>query len=770
MRSHLGQISPSQNHTKKTKRKFLLMKNRRGGYRFGCRHRHHRQRNRRRRCKQCCSDQSQANHHTLWSATTILLSVGSLSVMSNHVVACSSWEQHSSCIARVTSTMISPLDSHTSTGKYQPIATSTTSSSSPLSLVSWSSSLTLSSSINSRLRFVGSSQSMSEIMIRYACDMQRKQRQDHHRESIVPVITTIARGGYGGNEKGNENDYSPGSYEMDGKSSSSFRRRSKRPNTSKGREKGSREEESTATKSRSKSAPSSTSTTKDSSSDNKKSDSSSSRSTSSKGSTSTTGNNTNSQAGASPSSTSTAGHTGTATMEDIIAENDYYRILGTTRSEVLAQPDHKIEKFLTKLYRRRAVLSHPDKTNGDRRAFDKVAKAFEVLSDKSKRQIYDRYGAQGVDQFNTSGGQNVHPQSAEALFNMFFGGSNPFSTSSKPSSSSSEQRQRNSSVNRTVRYQIEVSLEDLYHGATRTINIPPPNDEVHTFDMFGRRTNQYPSRSDANYSPKQISIDIPPGSRAGQTIRLSGVIDFDANAVPGDAIFIVQPRQHETFIRKGHDLAITVKIPLSEALVGGVTRQIKHLNGLTITVGSARMLNVSTNNNNNQPLPIVIRDGDVHILRGRGMPTNAKKSSFGDLYIQYRVEDTSDDKYISTLTASERLELIRLLQKIEGYVVPSIDINPTYDGLEYLQKASLDEFGQINSTEDADSTSTIDEEVVVEEDNPFPSVFGTTRGRSQFFYSSSSKFGGSTFPFGNTGSPFSTDPAAEGESVQCSQM
>ena len=68
--------------------------------------------------------------------------------------------------------------------------------------------------------------------------------------------------------------------------------------------------------------------------------------------------------------------------KSILRETNYYSILGlsSSSSSTLTQTQ------ITKAYRRRCFLAHSDKTpDGDRRAFDKVAEAYDVLGDEEKR-------------------------------------------------------------------------------------------------------------------------------------------------------------------------------------------------------------------------------------------------------------------------------------------------------------------------------------------------------------------------------------------------
>lgn len=70
---------------------------------------------------------------------------------------------------------------------------------------------------------------------------------------------------------------------------------------------------------------------------------------------------------------------------------DYYKILGLS-SRVASEDDIK------KAYRKMALKYHPDKnkSSGAEEKFKEIAEAYEVLSDKKKREIYDQYGEEGL--------------------------------------------------------------------------------------------------------------------------------------------------------------------------------------------------------------------------------------------------------------------------------------------------------------------------------------------------------------------------------------
>merc|ERR1712087_803785 len=73
------------------------------------------------------------------------------------------------------------------------------------------------------------------------------------------------------------------------------------------------------------------------------------------------------------------------------------------------------EKEIRKAYRKLAVKHHPDK-GGDEHMFKEINAAYEILSDPEKRQLYDKYGLEGVE-------EGAAPSAGgEDLFSMFFGG------------------------------------------------------------------------------------------------------------------------------------------------------------------------------------------------------------------------------------------------------------------------------------------------------------------------------------------------------------
>ena len=430
-------------------------------------------------------------------------------------------------------------------------------------------------------------------------------------------------------------------------------------------------------------------------------------------------------------------------VDEILQQEDYYQILGVTKEAVNNNAGDS-QSILKKAYRRRALQTHPDKTNGDRRAFDKVAVAYEVLSDDNQRRQYDRYGKAGVGQAGGDDGQTPFP-SAEDLFRSFFGGNtNSFFRQAPP-----PPRRRP----RTVRYHLDVSLEELYTGATRTVAVAGPS-------LYGGGSRK----------PQQVvvKVTIPRGALAGQPIRLSGAMDWDDEnhqgdaSPPGDLVFYLQPQRHADFTRKGHDLAVALRISLDEA-INGVTRTLQHLDGRSLTIKSSPTVSTKEQQDSQSTLRM-IQSGDVQVLKGEGMPKNPQGTEFGDLYVQYEVALPQPKRTTaSPLTTAERQTLGRLLRKLEGRPEVKPEEKEMND-VHVLQPARASDFGTASGRPELPREEPDEEEE--ETHNPFASAFG--RGASSFYYHSSSGNGGPFF--GMNPEDLFGRSAPDDETAECRQM
>ena len=242
--------------------------------------------------------------------------------------------------------------------------------------------------------------------------------------------------------------------------------------------------------------------------------------------------------------------------------------------EVLGVDKDADEKQIKKAYRKLAVKHHPDK-GGDEQLFKEISAAYEVLSDPEKRQLYDKYGLEGVDNEGGPGGPG-----GDDLFSMFFGGQGG-------------RRSAGPRKGPSIQHPLKVSLEDLYNGKTVKLAI---NRKVIVGDSKvcdrckgqgvvmevrqlgpGMITQMQRTCSQCNgqgtmaktkNERKVVEVHIEKGATHNQKITFRGMADEMPGRETGDVHFIVQEKDHDLFKRKGADLLLQKDISLNQALTG----------------------------------------------------------------------------------------------------------------------------------------------------------------------------------------------------------
>ena len=133
---------------------------------------------------------------------------------------------------------------------------------------------------------------------------------------------------------------------------------------------------------------------------------------------------------------------------------DFYELLSVARD---ASGDE-----IKRAYRKLAMRYHPDRNPGDATAehkFKEISEAYEVLSDAEKRQAYDRFGHAA---FEAGGGGFDFSTSFADVFDDLFG---EFMGAG---------RRRSSGASRggDMRYNLEISLEEAFHGKSAQLRVP----------------------------------------------------------------------------------------------------------------------------------------------------------------------------------------------------------------------------------------------------------------------------------------------------------
>ena len=328
-----------------------------------------------------------------------------------------------------------------------------------------------------------------------------------------------------------------------------------------------------------------------------------------------------------------------------MAKRDYYDVLNVSKN---ATKDE-----IKKSYRRLAMKFHPDRNTNDANAekkFKEAKEAYEVLSDNSKKETYDRFGHDGLNQ---TGGRG--PSGAEGFSDIFgdvfgdiFGGG------------------RGGGRNQVfrgadLRYELKLDLEKAISGDSIKINIPTQitcNEcsgsgakegsnpvKCGTCDGVGQVRMQQGFFSVQQTCPKcqgngtviqdpclkchglgriaktkTLSVKVPSGVDNGDRIRLSGEGEAGKNGGPsGDLYVEIRVNPHKIFEREGSNISCEIPISILVAALGGEIKM-PTLNG-SVSV----------------KIPPGTQSGKIFRLKGKGV-TTARDNRVGDLYAAISVE------------------------------------------------------------------------------------------------------------------------------------
>ncbi|MBZ8181398.1 DnaJ C-terminal domain-containing protein [Oscillatoria salina] len=313
---------------------------------------------------------------------------------------------------------------------------------------------------------------------------------------------------------------------------------------------------------------------------------------------------------------------------------NYYEILGVS-------PEANVQE-IKKAYRKLALRYHPDRNLGDKAAEEKfkaIGEAYEVLSDESKRSLYDRassYWQQGAGKRKVGKGFSFNRNgktTSQGDFSQYGGDFNRF-------------------------------VEDLLSrraeggGATTTVERPrtrPTNWESYRPGKIKveKAINPRPARKDVEArltlplekayqggrerirleDGRSLEVDMPPGMVNGQQVRLKG-----QGMAGGDLYLKITVEPHPIFELQGADVYCQVPLTPSEAVLGGAI-EVPTLDGLV-----------------KMKLPPGVKSGQRLRLANKGYPRGGSR---GDQLVEIQLaipeEITPEEK--------ELYEKIRTIEK-----------------------------------------------------------------------------------------------------------
>jgi molecular chaperone DnaJ len=335
-----------------------------------------------------------------------------------------------------------------------------------------------------------------------------------------------------------------------------------------------------------------------------------------------------------------------------MAKRDYYEVLGVARDAG--------EDDLKKTYRKLAMQWHPDRNQGNAEAeakFKELNEAYDVLKDAEKRAAYDRFGHAAFEQGGPGGGGGGGPFGGggfedifEEMFGRFGGGG----------------RGQRAAAGRgaDLRTQVEVSLEEAFAGAKKTIRfatsvsceackgVGAEGGAASGVQTCGTCQGSGKVRAQQGFflvertcptcggqgriiknpckicrgagrvqRERNLNVSVPAGVDDGTRIRLTGEGEAGQRGAPaGDLYVDIAVRPHPIFQRDGGNILVRVPLRMTQAALGG------HVEVPSIDGGRSKVT-----------IPAGTQTGDQFRLRGKGFSV-LRSAARGDMYVQVMVE------------------------------------------------------------------------------------------------------------------------------------
>ena len=348
-------------------------------------------------------------------------------------------------------------------------------------------------------------------------------------------------------------------------------------------------------------------------------------------------------------------------------KKEYYEILGLDRNAS--------EDDIKKNYRKLALKFHPDRNPGNKEAeekFKEASEAYEVLRDPEKRDLYNRFGHEGLSGAGFrgfSGFEDIFSSFGDIFEDIFgFSGTRRSRTGARAGAD--------------MRYDLNISFMDAIFGAEKDIDLekyeackecqgsgaaPGTSPEVcprcrgtgqitQSSGFFSISTTCPQCRGEGRIirTPckqclgsgrvrisKKVHLKIPGGVETGSRLRLRGEGEQGKLGGPsGDLYVFLHVEAHEFFQRDGDDIYCQVPVSITQASLGG-TIEVPTIDG-----------------HESLKIPKGTQSGKVFRLKGKGAP-HLRGYGRGDQIIQTVVK-------IPTHLSKKQEELLREFARLSG--------------------------------------------------------------------------------------------------------
>ncbi len=348
-------------------------------------------------------------------------------------------------------------------------------------------------------------------------------------------------------------------------------------------------------------------------------------------------------------------------------KRDYY--------EILDIPKGAGEEEIKKAYRRLAMTHHPDRNQGDREAeekFKEAAEAYEVLRDQQKRELYDRYGHEGLSSTGFrgfSGFEDIFSSFGDIFEDVFgFTGRRRSQSGAMPGAD--------------LRYDLRIAFLEAAFGTEKDIIVSKldsckicggsgaelgtapetcsrcrgTGQITQTSGFFSISTTCPQCQGEGAIirnpckncrgagrvrAEKKVLVKVPAGVEDGSRLRLRGEGEQGKAGGPsGDLYIFIHVEQDELFQREGDDVYCQTPISITQASLGG-TVEIKTMEGFE-----------------KLKIPKGTQNGKTFRLKGKGIP-HLRGFGRGDQIIQVLVK-------IPTNLSKKQEEILREFAKASG--------------------------------------------------------------------------------------------------------
>jgi molecular chaperone DnaJ len=362
-----------------------------------------------------------------------------------------------------------------------------------------------------------------------------------------------------------------------------------------------------------------------------------------------------------------------------MAKRDYYEVLGIARDAGEAE--------IKKAYRKLAMQHHPDRNPDDKTAetkFKEAAEAYEVLSDKEKRQRYDQYGHAGVEGMGHAGQGFSSMEDIFSAFGDIFGGGGGSIFDSFFGGGGGRRRGPPSGAN--LKIQLGITFKEAAFGCHKTIDLKR-SELCSSCHGSGAKAGTSPStcptcggagavRQGQGFFVVQttcprchgngkvitepctscqgqgmaakkttIKVTIPEGIEDGDQLRVAGEGEPSREGGPrGDLYVALRVQQDPFFERNGFNVVCRVPVSYSQAALGADI-EVPTLDGRV-----------------KLKVPAGTQPGELLRLRGQGIPTG--RGGRGDQLVVVQLS-------VPTKLTGEHQELLRKLAECE-----KADVNP----------------------------------------------------------------------------------------------